>query len=120
MKEWKHCVLDAVVLYKCLILYIFYASSHQTRLKATLSKGLQKENDETLKITQESWRLEWIFILKQSRLSNGGKHPLSKKFQRDAVRGIKLLEWLFVLHISTNQECMGEKKQKVWFHAQTP
>ena len=54
-----------------------------------------------------------VFLLKQTRLKEGGKHAPGKEFQRDAVRGIKLMEWLLVLH-----ECMDEKKQKVWFHTQ--
>ena len=41
---------------------------------------------------------------------------MGKEFHRDAVPEIKLLEWLFFVYISANQECMAEKKQKAWFH----
>ena len=43
-----------------------------------------------------SWRYELEFLLKQSRLYDGGKQEPAKEFQRDTVRRIKLLDWLFV------------------------
>ncbi len=42
----------------------------------------------------------FTLLFKQSRLWDGGKHALGKEFQRDAVHGIQLLEWFFVLHLS--------------------
>ena len=41
-----------------------------------------------------------MFLLKQSRLWDGGKHAPGKEFQRDAV--FQMLEWLVV--VCTSQQ----------------
>ncbi len=59
--------------------------------KATLGKGLQEEN---IQVENNSGELK-VGIDIPLGLQDGEKHAPGKQIQRDAVRGIKLISWVF-------------------------